>query len=69
MGRQYEKNAAETYKVPANEPDRVKDPSDLTDVDDHQAAAYAAQCELDTYKANDGNAGPRKNIKQIAGEM
>lgn len=66
MGRQHEKNAAETYKVPANDPDRVSEPSDLRDADSQKAAAYAAQCESDLYKANDGNAGPRKNIKQVS---
>ena len=66
MGRQHQKGIGETYRVPGNEPDRVPEPSDLRDGDSHKAAAYAAQCELDTYKANDGNAGPRKNIKQVA---
>ena len=66
MGRQHQKSSAETYKVPSNDPERVASPSDLRNADDHKAAAYAAQCELDTYKANDGNAGPRKNIKQLA---
>ena len=66
MGREHEKNSAEQYKVPSNDPDRVKAPSDLQDADDHKAAAYAAQCELDYYKSNDGNAGPRRNIKQVA---
>ena len=69
MPRQFEKSKAETYSGQANDPERVKETNDLRDADSTQAAAYAVQCEIFFYRANDGNAGPRTNIKQVAEEM